>query len=465
MYLKTIKALLFFAFCLLFMYTATAQGVAVNTDGSVPDATALLDVKSSTKGLLIPRMTSLQRTGIATPATGLIVFDTDTNYFWYFNGTAWIKLETAGNNWSVTGNSATNTGTNFIGTTDDVPLMLKVNNQVAGYIVSTTATATNNSTSWGYLALNQNTTGKKNVAVGNQSLTANTTGLNNTALGYQSLMASTTTNSSTALGCQALAKNNGDGNTAVGAQALFANTLGFNDVAVGIGAMLSSTGSTSCTAVGANTLSALTIGSYNTAIGSGANVSAGTISNATAIGYGAIVNASDKVRIGNSSVSVIEGQVPFTTPSDGRFKYNIKEDVKGLDFILQLRPVTYQFDVQRFDAAFNVSNILQASYNEAAAIRRTGFIAQEVEQAAVKAGYDFSGINKPKTAADHYGLSYESFVVPLVKAVQEQNKQIVELKKVNSLMEASAKEMEKIISLQQQRLDELTKRLEKLEKL
>ncbi|AEW00553.1 hypothetical protein A4D02_24795 [Niastella koreensis] len=471
MYLKTIKALLFFALCLLFMYTATAQGVAVNTDGSVPDATALLDVKSSTKGLLIPRMTSIQRTGIATPATGLIVFDTDTNNFWYFNGTAWMKLETAGNNWSVTGNSATNTATNFIGTTDDVPLLLKVNNRVAGYIISTTATATNNITSWGYLALDQNTTGKKNVAVGNQSLTANTTGLNNTALGYQSLMASTTTNSSTALGCQALAKNNGDGNTAVGAQALFANTLGFNNVAIGFGAMPSSTGSTSCTALGSNTLSALTIGSYNTAVGSGANVSAGTISNATAIGYGAIVNASDKVRIGNSGVSVIEGQVPFTTPSDGRFKYNIKEDVKGLDFILQLRPVTYQFDVQRFDAAFNgnnttypVSNILQASYNEAAAIRRTGFIAQEVEQAAIKTGFDFSGINKPKTAADHYGLSYESFVVPLVKAVQEQNKQLEELKKANSLMEASAKEMAKIISLQQQALEELKKRVEKLEK-
>jgi hypothetical protein len=63
---------------------------------------------------------------------------------------------------------------------------------------------------------------------------------------------------------------------------------------------------------------------------------------------------------------------------------------------------------------------MQASYNEAAAIRRTGFIAQEVEKAANTSGYDFSGIIKPKTEQDHYSLSYESFVVPLVKAMQEQ---------------------------------------------
>ncbi len=189
-------------------------------------------------------------------------------------------------------------------------------------------------------------------------------------------------------------------------------------------------------AVGSGALDDVTFGTANTGIGYGADVTDGTFNNATAIGNGAQVNASNKIRLGNSAVTVIEGQVPFTTPSDGRYKYNVKEDVKGLDFIMQLRPVTYQFDVQRFDAAMTsnnmvhpVSNVLQASYNEAAAIRRTGFIAQEVEQAALKTGYNFSGINKPKTEKDHYSLSYESFVVPLVKAVQEQNKQIDELKK------------------------------------
>ena len=154
------------------------------------------------------------------------------------------------------------------------------------------------------------------------------------------------------------------------------------------------------------------------------------------------MNAFNKIRIGNAAVTVIEGQVPFTTPSDGRFKYKVKEDVKGLDFIMQLRPVTYQFDVKRFDEQQNHSgdnrsaiasnSIMQASYNEASTIRRTGFIAQEVEKAADVSGYDFSGIIKPKTTQDHYSLSYESFVVPLVKAVQEQQQIIEELKKQNA---------------------------------
>ena len=50
----------------------------------------------------------------------------------------------------------------------------------------------------------------------------------------------------------------------------------------------------------------------------------------------------------------------------------------------------------------------------------SGFSAQEVEQAAAAAGYEFSGVDKPKNANDFYGLRYGDFVVPLVKAVQEQ---------------------------------------------
>jgi len=162
------------------------------------------------------------------------------------------------------------------------------------------------------------------------------------------------------------------------------------------------------------------------------------LTNATAIGHGAIVNASNKIRLGNSAVTVIEGQVPFSTPSDGRFKFQVKENVKGLEFIMKLRPVTYQFDGRRFDEQQAnkqsdkpavASYVMQASYDKASAIRRTGFIAQEVEKAAKASGYDFSGVVKPNTENDHYSLSYESFVVPLVKAVQEQQQIIIELQK------------------------------------
>ncbi len=64
----------------------------------------------------------------------------------------------------------------------------------------------------------------------------------------------------------------------------------------------------------------------------------------------------------------------------------------------------------------------------------SGFVAQEVEQAASDAGYDFSGVDKPKNPTGFYGLRYAEFVVPLVKAVQEQQEQIELLKHQNELL-------------------------------
>ena len=218
------------------------------------------------------------------------------------------------------------------------------------------------------------------------------------------------------------------------AMASHENTTGNANTVVGYAAgagseFLVNTGSGN-TAIGASALGSNASGNNNTALGSGANVSTDGLSNATAIGSGAIVNASNKVRIGNAAVTVIEGQVPFSFPSDGRYKFNVKEDVHGLDFIMQLRPITYQFDVKRFDGVKENGSdngsvqAIQASYDEASMVRRSGFIAQEVEKAAQTTGYNFSGINKPKSDKDHYSLSYESFVVPLVKAVQEQQELI-----------------------------------------
>lgn len=105
-----------------------AQNVAINSTGAAPAASAMLDITSSTSGLLIPRMTSAQRSAIASPATGLMVFDTNTLGFWYYNGTAWVALS-AGQNWSLAGNALTSlTGTEFIGTTNPFPLIFKINN-------------------------------------------------------------------------------------------------------------------------------------------------------------------------------------------------------------------------------------------------------------------------------------------------------------------------------------------------
>jgi len=201
-----------------------------------------------------------------------------------------------------------------------------------------------------------------------------------------------------------------------------------NNVAGGDSSLLNTTSGSSNVGIGQGALKTNTTGSGNIAIGAGADVSSVNLSNAIALGAGAMVNASNKIRIGNSAVTVIEGQVPFTTPSDGRFKYQVREDVKGLDFILQLRPLTYRFDTRLFDDQVKETRpgpraanpVMEAAHKEASAIRRSGFIAQEVEKAATNAGYDFSGIIRPATEQDHYGLSYAAFVVPLVKGMQEE---------------------------------------------
>ncbi len=118
-------------------------------------------------------------------------------------------------------------------------------------------------------------------------------------------------------------------------------------------------------------------------------------------------------------------------------KKNIEEKVIGLDFIMALRPVTYNLDMDAI-ASFNEtpdSLRLEESERKAEEILQTGFIAQEVELAAKKLGYDFSGVDAPKNDKDNYGLRYSEFVVPLVKAMQEQQVMIDDLKSRLEILE------------------------------
>src|ERR1700712_1125357 len=77
-----------------------SQNVAINADGSTPNANAMLDIKSATKGILIPRTSTTSRTAI--PNTkGLFLYDTTVNSFWYNDGAAWQQM--AGGSISSTG--------------------------------------------------------------------------------------------------------------------------------------------------------------------------------------------------------------------------------------------------------------------------------------------------------------------------------------------------------------------------
>ncbi|MHC1776279.1 MAG: hypothetical protein AB9834_12810 [Lentimicrobium sp.] len=99
-----------FLFCLLAIGISLQAQVAVNTDGTAPDNSAMLDVKSTTRGLLAPRMTLAQRNAIVTPATGLIIFQTNGTPGYYYNsGTpaapVWALVGSNAGQWLTNGTS------------------------------------------------------------------------------------------------------------------------------------------------------------------------------------------------------------------------------------------------------------------------------------------------------------------------------------------------------------------------
>jgi hypothetical protein len=123
-----------FSYCLL-----DAQSIAINGDGSTADASAILDVKNTAKGMLVPRMTKTEKNNIASPANGLLVYQTgpDSSGFHYYSGSQWTWLSSSANAWQLSGNSGTNPAANFIGTTDNNPLVFRTQNAEAMRITST----------------------------------------------------------------------------------------------------------------------------------------------------------------------------------------------------------------------------------------------------------------------------------------------------------------------------------------
>jgi len=261
-------------------------------------------------------------------------------------------------------------------------------NSANGYHALYANTEGYSNTANGYAALSSNTTGDSNTANGYAALKSNTTGYFNTANGYYSLFSNTEGSSNTANGYSSLFSNTtGDRNTANGFYALDLNTEGEGNTAHGYGALYSNT-----------------TGNFNTAIGYFSNVTSGNLTNATALGNYAIVNASNKVRIGNSDVTVIEGQVNWSVGSDRRLKENIEySDKLGLEFVNGLKTTTFTYK------------------NDPAKRHHDGLIAQDVKETLDKLGMTFSGLAESDNEEKTFNLSYAEFVIPLINSVKELN--------------------------------------------
>jgi hypothetical protein len=254
---------------------------------AAPNASSLLELKSTTKGLLTPRMTQAQRDAISSPAIGLFIYQTNNNPgFYYYNGSSWTPVASAvgGSGWALTGNAGTNPGTNFIGTTDATSLEFKVNNFRAGLIDYSTCCS-----------------GTRNTAFGQVALNSLTSGADNTATGYGALYTNTTGNQNIAYGKYALYNNNANDNTAYGFNAMFFNTAGASNTAIGITALQNNTSGSNNVAVGTYALGNNFIGSNNTAIGFAAQVGAPDLTNATAIGANSTVSVSNAIVLGNNA--------------------------------------------------------------------------------------------------------------------------------------------------------------------
>ena len=244
-----------------------AQNVGIGT--ATPDASAMLDIKASGKGLLIPRTSTVSRITIASPAKGLLVYDTTTSSFWYHNGTIWVEFGAAANAWGLNGNAGTNSATSFVGTTDNQALHFRINNTNAGILDSlsqntaigyrsldsTTGVAQQFNTAIGYKSLISNIAGTNNTATGGNTLRFNKTGNNNTATGYATMYNNTTGINNTAVGAAALIGNTtGKGNVAVGKEAAANNLSGYSNVAIGVNALYNNTAGINNTAIGTGSL-------------------------------------------------------------------------------------------------------------------------------------------------------------------------------------------------------------------
>ena len=373
--------------------------------------------------------------------------------------------------WSLTGNSVSST--NFLGTTNAQAILFKANGTMVGQLQygsganvsfgvsagngwntlccnvaiganSLQSNTSSNNTGVGYNTLASCTSGQENTAIGSGTAAAITTGDDNTSVGSYTMNNLTTGNyncsygqgslislisadGNSAYGYLSLNQNTAYYNSGFGFQSLYSNTSGGPNSALGYQSLVSNTTGSNNVAVGNSTMGNNTTGSENTAIGSYAGPASGysNLSNTGCYGYGATVSASNTIQVGNSSITTIGGEVGWTTGSDARIKKNVKENVPGLAFIKLLRPVTYNFDltaesrIKDPQGLIPVSSADKEAMANKEAITFTGFLAQEVETAAKKLNYDFSGVCAPANEKSIYGLRYSEFVVPLVKAVQE----------------------------------------------
>ena len=201
----------------------------------------------------------------------------------------------------------------------------------------------------------------------------------------------------------------------MGDNTLYTNTTGYNNVAIGSRALYKNT-----------------TGSNNTALGYGALQTNTSYSSCTGLGCDALVTGSNQVQLGDSSVTVY-AQKAVQTRSDARDKVNIQDSNLGLEFILKLRPRSFQMNSREQYFAEKDKRDYTAQNDKSKAGKRPhyGLIAQEVKEVLDEMNVDFAGYQDHKVngGEDVLSLGYTEFIAPMIKAIQQQQKIIEALQK------------------------------------
>ena len=288
----------------------TTEKMRIEDNGEVgigiTNPKARLDVNGYVK------LGSSDTSGDATPAAGMIKYNSVSSEFEGYNGAVWQSFTASGGSsgWGLTGNSGTNSATDFIGTSDNQMLVFRQNNQVSGQISS-------NRTSFGYRSLDaiSDTQGFQNTAFGYDALTNCIDGDYNVAVGHETLRDGTGQRFNIAIGYRSMTKSTtGSFNVAVGPYTLYENLTNQYNVAIGYNVLRYAV-SNNNTAVGYTAGSAVTLGEGNTLIGYKAGLNLTTGSNNTIIGNvstGLVASTSNNIIIADG-----QGNKRFHTIANG----------------------------------------------------------------------------------------------------------------------------------------------------
>lgn len=168
--LNIMKRIVLSLITILALTTSSFTQVAINETGADPDPSAILDLQSTTKGFLVPRVSTTERNQIGTTQGGLLVYDTDTESFWYYSNleASWVEI---------------NSGT-AVSEIDDLSDAKSDGTSVfLGTGAGSVDDGSNNNSSLGVNSLHYNTSGTHNTSVGSENMYRNTTGSRNTVIG------------------------------------------------------------------------------------------------------------------------------------------------------------------------------------------------------------------------------------------------------------------------------------------